>query len=142
MNITKEQERLEKEIADSLQNKKNVLVSNTGFSKFESLPNTIERHFGGEDSENGECYYAILIKTDHELSFDDSYIAMYSKRTKHGFSYRDYLFRVTSTTAEGALNDLVCVYNFLVKKGIVRERVWQSKHKCLRIGLKELNKLN
>lgn len=134
-NMTKES--LEKEIIESLQKRKHDTPINELIPDISSLPNTIDRYITnlkGEECDT-DIYYVVIIKTDHEMSFDDSYIAMYSKRTQHGMSYKDFLFRVTARTAVGVVNNFVNTYYELEKRGLIKNREWKCKFKCLSFNI-------
>lgn len=126
-------ETIEKEIKQCLQNKPVDGINNDLVGYINSLPNTIELPIGGEDSEKSEIYYAIVVKTDHEISKDNSYIAMYSKRTRYGMSYRDYLFCVRSSNANDVLNKFIIAYYELLKRKFIQDRIWICKYKCLNL---------
>ncbi len=133
--MTKEE--LENEIFDSLQKKKHDTPIDRLISDISSLPNTIDRYITDLNGKvcDGDFYYAVIIKTDHELSYDDSYIAMYSKRTQHGMSYKDYLFRVTASTMVSVVNNFINAYYELTKRNLIKNRAWKCKFKCLNFNI-------
>ena len=120
---------LEKEINATLLNEKVNRNAEDIVAGINGLPHTIDC---------GDYYYMpYVVRTDHEISFPDSYIAIYGRRTKYGISTNNYLFLVASNKAEEVVNKFLTVYNELTKRKLIRNRQWNCPYKGLKLMVSE-----
>lgn len=83
--------------------------------------NSLPHYIDGD----GDCVYMpFVIRTDHEISFPDSYIALYGRRTENGLSTKNYLFLVASSSATEVLKKFLFAYRELVKQKLIRDDQW------------------
>ena len=120
---------LEKEINEALLNEKANRNAENTVAGINSLPHTIDW---------GDHYYVpYVVRTDHEITFPDSYIAMYGRKTKYGISTNNYLFLVSSNKAEDVINKFLTAYNELTKRKLIRNRQWNCPYKGLKLMVSE-----
>ncbi|MBQ8958096.1 MAG: hypothetical protein IJ057_06295 [Bacteroidales bacterium] len=116
---------LEKEINEALLNAIVNRNAEDTVAGINGLPHTIDW---------GDYYYVpYVVRTDHEITFSDSYIAMYGRRTKYGISTNNYLFLVTSNKAEEVIDKFLTAYNELAKRKLIRNRQWNCPYKGLKL---------
>lgn len=119
---------LEKEINDSLKNANLSMNAEEILSGINGLDNYIE-------GEKGCTYMPIIIRADHQLTFADSYIALYGRRIANGLSTKNYLFLVTAQTEIEVISKFLAAYNELRKRKIILNREWKSSYKCFKLML-------
>ncbi len=130
MNNTMSKKDLEKEINQGLQNAKIDLDSQQLLDGIDSLPNYIE--------DKGEyTYMPFVIRTDHEISFPDSYIAIYGRRIENGLSTKNYLFLVASDSPKKTLGKFLLAYRELVKRKLIKDNQWVCPYKGLKLMIHE-----
>ena len=118
----------EKEINDALEKTNFKMKSEEVLEGINGLANYIE---GGK----GVTYMPFVIRVDHQLTFADSYIALYGRRTVNGFSTKNFLFLVTARTEIEVICKFLAAYNELRKRKIILNREWKSPYKCLKLML-------
>lgn len=123
---------LEKEINDSIKNANLSMNAEEILSGINGIDNYIE-------GEKGCTYMPFIIRADHQLTFADSYIALYGRRIANGLSTKNYLFLVTARTEIEVISKFLAAYNELRKRKIILNREWKSPYKCFKLMISEDN---